>query len=390
MRIVYVTETYPPELNGVAMTTCRTVAALRERGHDVCVVRPHQPGHDDRAPALAPTSDQLTFGLPIPMYPQLRFGLASAGALARRWRPLRPQLVHVATPGPLGAAAVIAGRRLGAAVTSDFRTHFQRYCGHYGLGLASGAVRGYLRWLHNQAHRSFVPTDEAREELQQLGFERLAVVGRGVDGEHFRPELRSAELRGAWDATRPGQVVMLYVGRLAREKQPELALAAFREARRVRPGTRMVVIGDGPCRRRLEAEYPEAMFLGVRTGIDLARCYASADVFLFPSLTDTFGNVTLEALASGLVVVAYDTGAARQHLRHGFDGVLCPKGDEQGFIERAQRAALLALPPSPMRFEARRTALTLKWRPALQRFNDELDEVSFQVHLENLRHAALA
>lgn len=391
MRVAYVTETYPPELNGVASTTCRAVAALRERGHEVRVVRPRQPGHDDPPLRIAQTTDMLTRGLPIPMYPQLRFGLARPARLARSWRALRPELVHVATPGPLGLAAAIAGRRMGAAVTIDFRTHFHRYCEHYHLGFASSAVRGYLRWLHGHAHRSFVPTDEARDELARQGFERLAVSGRGVDTEFFTPELRHPELRLAWDAARPGQVVMLYVGRLAPEKQPEVALQAYRRVLRARPDTRMVVVGDGPLRARLQAEYPQAFFLGVRTGTELACCYASADVFLFPSLTDTFGNVTLEALASGLVVVAYDTAAARQHLRHGADALLCPREEgAQGFAQRATRATLLALEPSPMRFEARRTALTLRWQPVLRSFIEQLEAVEREVHEGLLRDAALA
>jgi len=385
MRIAFVTESYPPELNGVATTSCRTVAALRERGHEVRVVRPRQPGHDDPPLRIALTTDQLTRGLPHPLARQRRLGLATPSRLVRSWRAWRPELVHVATPGPLGLAAAIAGRHSDCAVTADFPHHLRS---PDGLGVARGA---WLRWLHRHAHRSFVPTEEAREALARQGFERLAVAGRGVDSDLFTPELRHPELRMAWGAMNPGQVVMLHVGRLSPEKQPELALQAWRVAERARPGTRMVVVGDGPCRARLEAAYPDAIFLGTRSGVELACCYASADVFLYPSLGDSFGNVTLEALASGLLVVAFDTAAARQYLRHGADALLCPLEEgAPGFAQRALRASLLALEPSPMRFEARRRALALRWQPALRGFIEQLEAVACEVQLASLPDAALA
>lgn len=381
MRIAYVTESYPPEPNGVATTACRTVAALRECGHEVRVVRPRQPGLDDRPQAVAPSADQLTRGLPMPGQRPSRVGLATPGQLQHAWREFKPNLVHLATPGPLGLAAAIAGRRNGAAVTADLRA-----------GLGPARAGGYLRWLHGHAHRSFVATPELRDEFARQGYGRLAVVGRGVDADFYTPELRRPELRAAWGAGEPRQVVMLYVGRLTPAKQPELALQAFRAVARVRPGTRMVVIGDGPSRRQLEAAYPDANFLGVRTGVELAACYASADVFLYPSLDDSFGSVVLEALASGLVVVAHDSAAsARAHLHHGVDALLCPAAEgAHGYAQRATRAALLSIEPSPMRYAARATALSLPWAPALRRFIDQVDEVAFEVHLGSLRHAAVA
>ncbi|MEP7301707.1 MAG: glycosyltransferase family 1 protein, partial [Caldimonas sp.] len=288
MRIAYVTETWPPELNGVSLTVERTVRYLRSRGHLVELIRPRQPG-EERLDA----SDELrTAGCVIPMYPDLRFGLARAGTLARRFRQSRPDLVHLATPGPLAWAALTAAGSLGIATTSDFRTNFHQYSRHYGLGFLAGPVLALLRRFHNLTRRTFVPTQAARRELAGAGFHHLSVVGRGVDGGRFTTAARSAALRAEWQAG-PETPVFLAVGRVAAEKNVELALRAFERARQGRPDLRMIVVGDGPARARLAAAHPEARFVGARRGADLAAHYASADVFLFPSLSDTFGNVVM-------------------------------------------------------------------------------------------------
>ncbi len=184
MRIAFVTETYPPEVNGVALTVARFISHLRGCGHEVEVVRPRQRSDALKAEtdAAAPASgDWLSAGLPIPMYPDLRFGLMRPARLVRHFKATRPQLVHVVTEGPLGWAAVRAARRLGIPVTSDFRTNFHQYSRYYRLGWLSSAIGGYLRRLHNRTARTFVPTQRARAELLAAGFERVAVVGRGVD-----------------------------------------------------------------------------------------------------------------------------------------------------------------------------------------------------------------
>jgi glycosyltransferase involved in cell wall biosynthesis len=308
------------------------------------------------------------------MYPDLRLGLASSARLAARWQRLRPDLVHVATEGPLGAAAVKAARRLGLPVTSDFRTNFHAYSRHYRIGFAAGAVFGYLRRFHNRTLRTFVPTPALQVELEHAGFERVAVVGRGIDHARFSPAQRCAALRAAWGASEVEPVV-LYVGRLAPEKNIALALRSFRHARQRVPRARLVVVGDGPLRGTLQAEYPQVHFAGPRRGDDLARHYASADVFLFPSLTETFGNVVLEALASRLVVVAYDCAAAAAHITRGVNGLLAAPGDEDGFIEATVHAATRLAELGAVRAAARTTAESLGWDRIAQGFEAHLLQV---------------
>lgn len=367
MRIAYVTETYPPELNGVALTGARAVQHLRERGHAVDLIRPRQPGDAGESHA----SEWLTRGWPIPMYPDLRFGYASAAALRRRYAQTRPDLVHLATPGPLAWEALRAARSMGLPTTSDFRTNFHQYSRYYRLGAFAALVLRALRSFHNRTARTFVPTHAAERELAAAGFRNLAVIGRGVDTKRFRPELRSAELRAHWDA-RAGAPVLLCVGRVAGEKNIALALRAFEALRRRQPDARLIVVGDGPQRAALEAAYPAVRFVGTQQGTELAACYASADLFLFPSLTDTFGNVTLEALASGLPVVAYDIAAAAEHVEDGVSGRLVAPGDEAGFENAVIDLAMQPQHLEAMRAHAVAAARKARWDEILTRFETAL------------------
>jgi len=384
MRIAYVTETYPPELNGVSLTVERTVRFLRARGHNVELIRPRQPGET----ALDASDELRTLGFAIPVYRELRFGVAGVAALAQRFRRTRPELVHLATPGPLAWAALAAARSLGIPTTSDFRTNFHQYSRYYGLGAFATPVLGLLRRFHNLTQRTFVPTRAALRELAGAGFHNLTVVGRGVDTGLFAPEQRSAALRRQWHAE--DAPVLLMVGRVAAEKNVELGLRAFERARRARPGTRLVVVGDGPARARLEAAHPEARFVGVQRGADLAAHYASADVFLFPSLSDTFGNVVMEALASALPVVSFAVAAPAEHVDDGVGGRLVAAGDEASFIAAVvaltERGAALA----PMRAAALAAARRATWAEVLERFEARLEDTVHAREAPSARIPAVA
>ena len=356
MRVAVVTETYPPEVNGVAMSLARVVEGLQRRGHHVQLVRPRQAPHDTASDSQQ-FHEVLFRGLPIPRYPHLRLGVPSKRNLVRLWSMQRPDVVHVATEGPLGWSAVQAARHLRLPASSDFRTNFHAYSRHYGVGWLHRPILAYLRKFHNRTAFTTVPTEALRQDLAASGFERLEVVGRGVDACRFDPARRSAALRDAWGAA--GETtVALYVGRLAAEKNLETLAAAYTAMRAVDPQTRLVVVGDGPQREELRALVPEAVFAGQRAGDDLASHYASADVFLFPSLTETFGNVTTEAMASGLAVVAFAYAAAAELIDDGTNGSLVPFGDRAEFVRRAAQLAGRAASVRELGGEARATALT--------------------------------
>jgi glycosyltransferase involved in cell wall biosynthesis len=384
LRVTVVTETYPPEVNGVALTLARVVEGLFERGHDVQLVRPRQPtdsggtietggAQPDGAPTgAAPAVNALLVGgMPIPLYSHLRLGFPCTRRLVQRWRHRRPDVVHVATEGPLGRSAVMAAMSLDIPVTSDFRTNFHAYSLHYGLGWLRGPILGYLRRFHNRTATTMVPTEALRRQLHDSGFRNLAVVSRGVDVGRFEPARRSEVLRARWGAA-ASDLVVLYVGRLAAEKNLAQLVTSFRAIEAVQPTAKLLLVGEGPMRASLQAQLPGAVFAGQRHGEDLAAHYASADLFLFPSLTETFGNVTAEAMASGLPVVAYDYAAAAQLMRPGLSGVPVACDNPAQFKRAAVALAGSATTRRQLGAQARADALAFGWPQVLARFEQVL------------------
>jgi len=322
-------------------------------------VRPRQ--HSQDAPTdEARFAQVLMRGLPIPRYPQLRMGLPSRRALVKLWQLRRPDVVHIVTEGPLGWSALQAARHLRLPVVSDFRTNFHAYSSHYGVAWLRTPVMAYLRRFHNAAACTMVPTDTLRSELAAAGFRSLRVVARGVDVQAFDPARRSDSLRASWGAG-PRTMVALSVGRLAPEKNLGVVIEALQAMRAEVRDMRLVFVGDGPDQARLSQLCPEAVFAGMRRGDDLAAHYASADVFLFPSVTETFGNVVPEAMASGLAVVAYDHAAAGQLIRHGENGMLARLDDRTEFCRVARRLAGELAQARALGLQARATAQGMDW-----------------------------
>jgi glycosyltransferase involved in cell wall biosynthesis len=372
-HLCVVTETYPPEINGVASTLHRLVTGLRAGGRRVSLVRPRQAA--DPAGVGGRGGVTLVGGVPLSWCGGIRIGAPAGGMLQRAWRADRPHAVYVATEGPLGWSAVRAARALAIPALSGFHTNFHGYARHYGAGPFAPLVFRYLRRFHNRTAGTLVASPELRDGLAAAGFHRLHVLGRGVDGELFTPARRSAALRASWGVDGDG-LVALSVGRLAPEKNLELVIRAYRAMQGRAASARCVLVGDGPLRADLQRAHPDVIFCGVQTGERLAAHYASADVFLFPSETETFGNVTLEAMASGLAVVAYAYGAAGMHIAHGQAGVLAPPGAAAAFVEAA--VALAGRPRwlGPLRRRAREAALRADWDSVVARFDRLLAEVA--------------
>jgi glycosyltransferase involved in cell wall biosynthesis len=359
LRVAVVTETWPPEVNGVAATSARVVAELRDRGHELQVIRPRQ-NHEDGAAEEPGYAEVLMRGLPIPRYPQLKMGLPSRRSLLRLWGLQRPDVVHIVTEGPLGWSALQAAQALRLPVVSDFRTNFHAYSRHYGVAWLQRPIVGYLRKFHNRTACTMVPTDTLRSELQAEGFMNLRVVARGVDTTLFDPARRSEAVRRSWGVA-PDQMVAMHVGRIAPEKNLETLVAAHATMRQRDPRVKLVFVGDGPARAAMQQRCPDAHFAGLQRGEDLAAHYASADVFLFPSLTETYGNVLPEALASGLAVVAFDCAAAGQLVSHGHNGLLVKPGEGAEFCSTAARLAGHLAEARLLGAEGRHTALKLDW-----------------------------
>ena len=382
LRIAVVTETYPPEINGVAMTICRMVDGLR-RHHVVELIRPRQHSGDSANDASG-LHEVLMPGFPIPRYQGLRLGLPAKGRLLELWSRRRPDVVHLVTEGPLGWSALDAARKLGIPVSSDFHTNFHSYSQHYGFGWLQKPVAGYLRKLHNRTDTTLVPTRELRDTLAQDGYRNLQVVARGVDTSLFHPRKRSAELRRQWGVGENEQVVV-YVGRIAPEKNLPLVLRAFHEMQLVNPELRLVLVGDGPARAELQRQHPQHIFAGMKTGEELAAHYASGDIFLFASMTETYGNVTVEAMASGLAVVAYRYAAAAEHIVHDENGLIAEFGNEEKFIQLASHLANDAERVSRLRSKSHLSMLKLDWQNIVDEFEQALARLALK---QEVHHAA--
>lgn len=331
LHICIITETYSPEVNGVAMTLTRLVTGLLEKKHRVSLIRPKQDKYDRPGCCNSPEV-RLVKSLGIPGYPGLRMGFIAKWRLLQIWKDDRPDVIYAATEGPLGHRAIAAAESLKIPVISGFHTNFHTYTSHYHLGLFKSVTVNYLRNFHNRTALTLVPNQNLLEELQAMGIRDVRIFSRGVDCTLFNPQRRCARIRRDWGVDDKG-TALLYVGRLAHEKNINLAIKTYREMLGQNNNLKFIIIGDGPLYSELRRKNPDIVFCGIHRGKTLARYYASADVFLFPSETETFGNVTLEAMASGLLVLAYDYAAAKMHINNGINGYTATFGDSRAYIE---------------------------------------------------------
>lgn len=340
LRIAVVTETWPPEVNGVAVTLAKLVQGLSLRNHDVQLIRPRQ-AKTDVSINDSKLEEVLMRGMPIPRYPELKLGLPSKKTLIKTWTMRRPDVVHIATEGPLGWSALQAAKVLKLPVTSDFRTNFQSYSKHYGVGWLRKPIVAYLRKFHNATACTMVPTKELKRTLSENGFLNLKVVSRGVDTQLFNLKRRDQHLRHSWGADEKTKV-LISVGRIAPEKNLDLVLKTYEALQFMADQIKLVMVGDGPLKEQFQKRYPGIIFPGMLSQTELAKYYASSDLFVFPSQTETFGNVTLEALASGIPVLAFDCAAAKDWVQIGMNGWLVSENNQDGFA--AQAVSILKQP----------------------------------------------
>ena len=318
VRIAYVTESFPPDVNGVASTAMRVAEQLAACGHEPLVIAPRAARRLPDVKTAFPVVRVPSVGLPLyPGFrvglpgPQVRAAIASHGA----------DLVHLAGPVVLGAGAGTAAGQLGLPCVAVYATDMAAYARTYRLGAAGEALGWrHMRRVHNAAARTLAPSSATSDSLRARGFERVHVWGRGVDTVRFNPARRSHRLRG--DLGPAGEVLVGYVGRLAAEKRLDL-LADVAKL----PGARLVIVGAGPAEAAARRVLPAAVFLGQRQGDELARVYASLDVFVHSGPHETFGNTLQEAAASGLPVVAPAAGGPLDLVEHGVTGFLVPPGD---------------------------------------------------------------
>ena len=334
MRIGLVSDTYTPQVNGVTTVVRRIVSLLRAQGHEALVVAPQYP-----TAATSPDVSELRIpSLAFPLYPDIRLSFPPFRQVADFFDAAPPDLVHVHTEGALGLAGRRWALRRGVPLVTTFHTNFPEYSRHYGVGFLEPLVWRWLRWFHRPARVTFTPGQAVRDDLLRRGLPHATLWGRGVDPHFFHPGRRDHSWR-RWLAGGDDTVIVLHVGRLAHEKNLGVLIEAWRQTYDVL-GQRatFVVAGEGPEARRIESRLPFVRLLGFLPREDLATLYASADVSVFPSHTETCGLVALEAMAAGSAVIAADAGGFRESIQAGTTGLLVPAHEPQGY-----RDAIVAL-----------------------------------------------
>ncbi|MGW5863583.1 glycosyltransferase family 4 protein [Streptomyces sp. NPDC055239] len=334
MRVVIVTESFPPDVNGVAHCALQTARQLVARGHDPLVIAPAPAaGADAAAEASAPCPVIRVPSLPLPGYPQVRLALPSR-RLSAALSAHRADLVHLASPFVLGARGMAAAARLGVPAVAVYQTDLGGYARTY-MGMGESTAWRRIRAVHAAADRTLAPSSAALRDLVTHGVPRVRLWPRGVDTARFRPALRDAAMRR--ELAPNGELIVGYVGRLAPEKQVEL-LAGVSSLE----GVRLVVVGDGPSEDSVRAALPGAVFLGRRTGSELARIFASLDLFVHTGPYETFCQTVQEAMASGVPVIAPAAGGPLDLVVPGRTGLLVPPRDAL-----AVRDAVWALAADP-------------------------------------------
>ncbi len=336
MRIALVTDTYTPQVNGVTTIVRRIVEVLGRARQHAAVVAPEYPGHN---PGLAEAELRVP-SLALPLYPAIRLSLPQSRRVAHFLDAFRPDLVHVMTEGPLGVQARRYALRRRVPLVTSFHTDFPRYCRSYGVGFLELVVWRWLLWFHGPARFVHTPGEAVRAELARRGLARVRVWGRGVDTETFDYRRRDPAFRHRLGAG-PGSAMVLHVGRLAPEKNLDVLVAAWTLAHeQLRGAARFVFAGEGPSARRCADAMQWALHLGFLDLPILTTLYASADLCVLPSRTETCGLVALEAMASGLPVVAAAAGGFTESVADGVTGYLVPPDDARGFAAAIGRLVL--------------------------------------------------
>ncbi len=334
MRIALFTDTYPNDVNGVARTLGLLVQHGTRRGHEFALVTPRV---SEENAEYAVEHHQL-FGIPAPLYPDLQLARGLDGGAKHMLARFKPDLVHIATESSIGLSARRWAKRTGTPLVTSFHTNFPMYLHEYHLGFLETPVWNYLRWFHRDSLVTLCPSNDTVQELADHAFHpRLRVWSRGVDTDQFGPHWRSEEVR---QRLAPGaETIMVYVGRLANEKRVGVLMEAFPRIRaQVGAGTHLVFVGDGPAAGRMRARALEGVhFTGFLRGEALAKAYAAGDLFVFPSDTETFGNVVLEALASGLPAVVVNRGGVKETVIPGRTGLRVEPNDPEAFAEACIR-----------------------------------------------------
>ena len=331
MRIAYFTESLPPLTDGVARTYTRLAETLNLQKIDFRFFAPVSPSETE--PWRGRTRRLPSF--PFPLYDYYRVSIPYIQGLTRSLDDFKPDLVQVAAPTPLCFYAQDYAKRRGIPTVASYHTHFVDYFPYYGFGSVTSWGWNYMRWFYNRSVATYAPSPGTASELTHRGFQNVRLWPRGIDSEKFSPQFRSQALRRKLGVGK--KPLLLFVGRMVGEKDLEDLAQAALELRKKGYAFHLAFAGDGPLRAPLQARFPKDHFFGFIQGKPLAELYASADLFVFPSTTETFGNVVLEAFASGLPVIGADKGGSSDLVKPGINGFLARPKDWTDFARQTQK-----------------------------------------------------
>jgi glycosyltransferase involved in cell wall biosynthesis len=358
MKIVFVTETFLPSTDGIVTRLCTTIDWLLEQGHEVHVIAPDGGVTEYNGIAIDTIPSRTFF-----FYPSKKFSLPNV-RVKQLLVSYKPDIIHVVNPALLGISGIYYGKQLNIPTIASYHTNLAQYLDYYRMPLLKPLMWTYLRLLHNRADINLCTSQSVLQELTERKFKNVFIWDREVDLHRFHPNKKSEEMRDRLTDGHPEQPLLLFVGRLAREKQ-------IHELRRVMdelPDVRLAIVGDGPYREELKTlfEGTNTVFTGFLHGEELAQAYASADLFVFPSTTETVGLVLLEAMASGLSVVAAKSGPTLEQVRHGETGLLYEPEQVDTFPQLVKKMMNNTL-RSQMSIKARKHMEKMGWHHAIEK-----------------------
>ena len=358
MKIALFTETFLPKVDGIVTRLKYTVEHLQRQGDQVLIFCPEGGLTEYKGARIAGVS-----GFPLPLYPELKMAFPRP-SIGEELEAFQPDLVHVVNPAILGLGGIFFAKAANIPLVASYHTHLPKYLAHYGLGMLEGVLWEMLKMAHNQALLNLCTSTAMVDELSEHGIENCALWQRGVDTESFHPDLASAEMRERLTQGHPEDPLLVYVGRLSAEK----GIDRIKPILEAIPNARLALVGDGPYREELEALFTDlpAYFVGYLQGEELGAAYASADAFVFPSLTETLGLVVLEAMAAGCPVIAANAGGIPDIVTDGENGFLFDPQNDRGAIEATQRLLANPLERDNIRRAARQEAERWGWSAATQ------------------------
>lgn len=324
MKVAVFTDTYLPQVNGVTNTIYNMEKYFIKNNVQYKILAP------EYAAQAASENVETFYSVKFLMYPECRLSLVTNGRVKQILSDFEPDMVHAVTEFNMGWAGVSYAAKNRIPCISTYTTNFGSYLNYFKLDILSGITWEYFKWFHNQNALTLCPSQDAKQLLLEKGIKRVDIWGRGIDSNLYSPSKRSDELRRKFAAK--DKIMLLYVGRISAEKDMDILFEAYRQIKRdYGSKTILVIAGGGPMLEKFQSENKDAIFTGYVKGEKLAELYASADIFTFPSSTETLGNVVLEAMASGIPVVAADSGGVRENVIDGFNGLLCRPRDVQSY-----------------------------------------------------------